>query len=156
MSAARGEVIVSDAQLNFLIRLLTTVTLLELMVSIGLGVAVADVARVARDWRLVARAAVANYVCVPAIAVGLLLLFRPHSANPEQFPLIAAGFLIAAVCPGAPYGPPFTAMARGNVVVSVSLMVLLAGSSALVAPVLLGLLLPLMADDRPMQVDAAK
>jgi BASS family bile acid:Na+ symporter len=147
---------VSDTQLNLLIRLLTTVALLELMVCIGLGVAVADVARVARNWPLVARAAVANYVCVPAIAVGLLLLFRPHSANPEQFHLIAAGFLIAAVCPGAPYGPPFTGMAGGNVVISVSLMVLLAGSSALVAPVLLQVLLPLTAGDQPMQVDAAK
>src|SRR5438105_15145593 len=109
MTGVRGEVTVSDTQLNFLIRLLTTATLLELMVSIGLGVAVADVTRVARDWRMVVRAAAANYVCVPAIAVGLLLLFQPHTAEPEQFPLIAAGFLVAAVCPGAPYGPPFTA-----------------------------------------------
>ena len=52
---------------------------------------------------------------VVALAVGLLLLFRPHSLDPEHFPLVAAGFLIAAVCPGAPYGPPFTRMAGGNV-----------------------------------------
>jgi BASS family bile acid:Na+ symporter len=55
---------------------------------------------------------------------------------------VAAGFLIAAACPGAPYGPPFTTMAKGNVVVSVGLMVILAGSSALAAPLLLQCLLP--------------
>lgn len=126
------------------------------MASIGLGVTVADVTRAGRDWRLVARAAVANYVCVPAAALGLLLVFRPYTAEPEQYPLVAAGFLIAAVCPGAPYGPPFTGLARGNVVASVSLMVLLAASSAVLAPVLLALLLPLMAGDRPMHVDLVK
>ena len=51
-------------------------------------------------------------------------------------------FLICAVCPGAPYGPPFTGMAKGKVGVAVGLMVILAGSSALVAPLLLHGLLP--------------
>jgi BASS family bile acid:Na+ symporter len=139
-----------------LINALATVTLLELMVSIGLGVTFAEIAGVARNWRLVARAALANYVCVPAVAVGLLLLFQPHSADPEQFPLVAAGFLIAAVCPGAPYGPPLTKIARGNVIVSVGLMVLLASSSALLAPMLLHLLLPLTSGDQPLRVDPVK
>jgi BASS family bile acid:Na+ symporter len=141
-------------QLNLLINLLATATLFELMVAIGLGVTLAEVFAVARNWRLVVRAALANYVCVPATAMVLLLLFQPHSLEPEQFPLVAAGFLIAAVCPGAPYGPPFTGMAKGDVVVSVGLMVLLAGSSALVAPLLLHWLLPLMAGDQKVQVDA--
>jgi BASS family bile acid:Na+ symporter len=143
-------------RLNLLINVLATVTLFELMASVGLGATFAEVAGVARDWRLVARAAVASYVCVPAAAVGLLLLFRPSSPEPEQFPLVAAGFLVAAVCPGAPYGPPFTAMARGNVVAAVGLMVILAGSSALVAPVLLQLLLPWTTGDPGMKVDAVQ
>jgi BASS family bile acid:Na+ symporter len=138
------------------INLLALVTLFEMMVTIGLGVTFADLIRVARDWRLLTRAAVASYVCVPAAAVGLLLLFRPHTQAPADFPLIAAGFLIAAVCPGAPYGPPFTAMAKGNVVIAVGLMVLLAGSSALVAPVLLHLHLPLTSGDAQVHVDVLK
>jgi BASS family bile acid:Na+ symporter len=143
-------------QLNLLINLLATVTLFELMGSIGLGVSFTEIASVARDWRLVGRAALANYVGVPALAVGLLLLFRPHSLEPEQFPLVAAGFLIAAVCPGAPYGPPFTGMAKGNVIVSVGLMILLAGSSAVLAPVLLRLLLPLTSGDQRVQIDVVR
>lgn len=97
-----------------LIDVLVTIALIELMVAIGLGVRFADVLGVARNGRLVAGAVVANYVCVPAAAVGLLLLFRAQ-------PLVAAGILIAVVCPGAPYGPPLTAIAKGNVAVSVGL-----------------------------------
>jgi BASS family bile acid:Na+ symporter len=131
------------------INLLAAVTLFEMMVAIGLGVTFGEVVGVARDWRLMVRAAGANYLGVPAAAVGLLLLF-------EAQPLVAAGFLIAAVCPGAPYGPPFTSLARGNVVVAVGLMVLLAGSSALAAPLLLQVLLPVVAENEPLQVDAVK
>jgi BASS family bile acid:Na+ symporter len=138
------------------IHLLASVTLFEMMVTIGLGVTLADMARVARDWRLLARAALASYVCVPAAAVGLVVLFRPHTQVPADFPLIAAGFLIAAVCPGAPYGPPFTALAKGNVVAAVGLMALLAGSSALLAPVLLQLLLPLTSGDARVQFEVLK
>src|SRR5262249_53127866 len=120
-----------------LINVLVTITLVEMMVAIGLGVTFAELLGVARNWRLVGRAALATYVCVPAAAVGLLLLF-------DAPPLVAAGFLILAVCPGAPYGPPLTSAARGNVAAAVGLMVILAGSSAIVAPLLLQVLLPLM------------
>jgi bile acid:Na+ symporter, BASS family len=135
------------------ISLLASVKLFEMMVAIGLGVTFADLARVARDWRLLTRAALASYVCVPAAAVGLLFLFQPHTEVPADFPLIAAGFLIAAVCPGSPYGPPFTRMANGNVVVAVGLMAVLAGSSALLAPILLQFLLPLTSGDARVQID---
>ena len=125
----------TSEQLNQLINLLASITLFEMMVAIGLGVSFHDVLHVATDWRLVGKAALASYVCVPAAAVGLLILLHAD-------PFVAAGFLVAAVCPGAPYGPPFTGIARGNVAVSVGLMVILAASSALLAPLLLKLLLP--------------
>jgi BASS family bile acid:Na+ symporter len=131
-----------------LINVLVTITLIEMMVAIGLRVTLVDLAGVARDGRLVGRAALANYVCVPAVTVGLLLLFDPH-------PMVAAGFLILAACPGAPYGPPFTAIAKGDVAVAVGLMAILAGSSAVVAPILLHYLLPLVSGSEPLKVDAA-
>jgi BASS family bile acid:Na+ symporter len=131
------------------INILAAITLFEMMVAIGLGVTFGQVVGVARDGRLLVRAAAANYMGAPAAAVGLLLLFHAQ-------PLAAAGLLIAAVCPGAPYGPPFTSLARGNVIVAVGLMVLLAGSSALLAPLLLQFLLPLVAGDQALQIDAVK
>jgi bile acid:Na+ symporter, BASS family len=130
------------------IKILVTVTLVEMMAAVGLSVTFADLLGAARNWRLAGRAALANYVCVPAAAVGLLLLVNPH-------PLVAAGFLILAVCPGAPYGPPLTAVARGNVPAAVGLMVVLAGSSALVAPLLLYALLPLVSADETLRIDGA-
>ena len=57
------------------INVLVTITLIQLMVTIGLGVTFVELARVARNWGLVAQAALANYVLVPATTVGVLLLF---------------------------------------------------------------------------------
>src|SRR5438045_1970050 len=119
------------------INLLASVTLIEMMLTIGLGTRLIDLAAVAKDWRLILRALLANYILVPAAAVGLLLLFNAS-------PMVAAGFLIVAVCPGAPYAAPFTALARGNVVAATGLMVILAASSAMAAPLLLRFLLALV------------
>ena len=132
-----------------LINILAAITLIEMMVTIGLGSTLSDVMRVGRSWGLVLRAVLANYILVPAAAVGLLLWFHAN-------PMVAAGFLVAAVCPGAPYGPPFTAMAKGNVPVSVGLMVILAGSSAILAPLLLQFLFPLVAGDSPLNINVFK
>jgi len=132
------------------INILVPITLIEMMVAIGLGVSFAELAAVARNWRLVTKAALANYLCVPAVTVGLLLMFHPAD------PMVPAGFLILAVCPGAPFGPGCTKLAKGNVAAAVGWMVMLAGSSAIAAPVLLYLLLPLMSGSEALQVDAAK
>jgi BASS family bile acid:Na+ symporter len=133
-----------------LVNVLVMILLIEMMVAVGLGVTFAELLGVARDWRLVLGAGIANYVCVPAITVGLLLLFRPPD------PMVSVGFLILAVCPGAPFGPACTKIARGNVAAAVGVMVILAGSSAVVAPVLLEVLLPWTAGDGTPRVVAVK
>lgn len=132
-----------------MINLLAAITLIEMMISIGLGVRVSEVLSVAEGPRLAGRALLANYILVPAAAVGLLLVFHPEPMN-------GAGLLVAAVCAGAPYGPPFTRMAKGNVSLAVGIMVLLAGSSALLAPFLLGVLLPVVAKGTAMKIDVFK
>jgi BASS family bile acid:Na+ symporter len=132
-----------------LINTLVTITLVEMMAAVGLGVTLAELVSVARNWRLLTRAVLANYVWVPAVTVGLLLVF-------DAQPVVAAGFLILAVCPGAPYGPPFTAIAKGNVAVAVGLMLILAGSSAVVAPILLHYLLPVLSGSQGLKVDATR
>lgn len=122
-----------------LINILVTVLLIEMMATIGLGVSVADLIRVVRSWRVMACAVLANYLCVPAATVGLLLAFQPAD------PSVTAGFLILGVCPGAPFGPPCTRIAGGNVAIAVGLMAFLAATSALMAPLLLSFLLPWLA-----------
>jgi BASS family bile acid:Na+ symporter len=81
--------------------------------------------------------------------MGLVLLFRAD-------PTVAAGAMVVAVCPGAPYAPPFTALARGRVDQAVGLMVILAGSSALLAPLLLQALLPLVTAGGTARVDGTR
>lgn len=136
-------------QINTIINLLATGALFAMMVTVGLGVSIGDLLSIAKDWRLLFRAGVANYLIVPAVAVGLLMLFHP-------VPMVAAGFLIAIVCPGAPFGPPLTAMAKGKVVTAVGLMAVLAGSSAIIAPLLLRFLLPMVAGKGNLSVDPIK
>jgi BASS family bile acid:Na+ symporter len=131
------------------INLLVSVTLVEMMIAIGLGVSPSDVVVAAKQWPLMGRAALANYVAVPIAAVVLLLLFHAK-------PMVAAGFLILAVCPGAPYAPPFTTIAKGDVVAAVGLMVVLASSSAILAPLMLAVLLPLVASDAPVHIDGTR
>lgn len=128
-----------------LINLLVTVTLIEMMVTVGLRVTFAEIIDVAGNWRLVVRALVANYVVVPLVAIMLLLLFNAD-------PMVAAGFLVLAVCPGAPFGPPFARIAHANVPAAVGLMVILAGSSAVASPVLLSVLLPWLSDGEAARI----
>ena len=134
---------------NGLIRISVSITLIEMMAAIGMGVKLQDIGQIVRQPGLLMRAAIANYACVPMLTVGLLLWFGPPA-------MISVGFLIVAVCPGAAYGPPFTAMAKGNVAVAVGLMVILAGSSVFCVPLLLRFLLPLMAKSQNLRVDALK
>jgi BASS family bile acid:Na+ symporter len=105
------------------------------MVWIGLRVTFGEVAAAARRTSLLVRGLLANYVLVPLATLLLLLLLRAE-------PAVAAGLLILAVCPGAPLGPPFTTLARGDVPLSVGLMVILGALSPLLSPALLALLLP--------------
>lgn len=133
--------------LDSLVKLVVTVAVIEMMVTVGLGVAVADVMAVVRDGRLLTRAALANYVCVPAATAVLLMIFGAH-------PMVAAGFLVLAVCPGAPFGPPMAVLAGGNEALSVGWMTILAITSAVIAPASLYLLLPWVAGTQAMTVDA--
>jgi bile acid:Na+ symporter, BASS family len=131
-----------------IINLLVTVTLIEMMVLTGLRVTFGELGRVFGHLRLVARAAVANYVLVPVLAVLLLVVF-------DAAPMVAAGFLVLAVCPGAPFGPLFAGIARANVPEAVGLMVILAGSSAIVSPLLLTALMPWLAGGSVARIDLA-
>jgi BASS family bile acid:Na+ symporter len=126
--------------------LLNVTALVAMMFSMGLQVELAEVLASARPARRIGLGLLANYVLVPVATLGLLAAFRAD-------PLVAAGFLILAVCPGAPVGPPITAIARGNVPWSVGMMLILAGLSAVLSPALLGVLLARIAPKGNLQID---
>lgn len=136
-------------RVDAIINLVATVALFFMMVAVGLGLSIWDLLKVARDWRLALRAGIANYLLVPAAAVGLIFVFQPE-------PMVAAGFLIAVVCPGAPFAPVLTALAKGRVAMAVGVMAILAGSSAIIAPLLLRFLLPLVAGHSDLTIKSMK
>jgi bile acid:Na+ symporter, BASS family len=126
---------------------LVSATLMEMMFALGLGVAIRDL--LALDWRTTLRGLLANYVGVPAATLLLLVAF-------EADPMIAVGFMILAACSGAPYGPPLTALAKGDVCLAVSLMTILAASSAVLAPFLLEWLLPIVVTDSALNINGTQ
>jgi BASS family bile acid:Na+ symporter len=118
-----------------LIAILNAAALVMMMLSMGLRVGGRALLASFRPARRVVLGLIANYALVPAVTLALLHVFRAGS-------LVSVGFLILACCPGAPVGPPITAVARGDVPWAVGMMLILAGLSALFTPALLGVLLP--------------
>jgi bile acid:Na+ symporter, BASS family len=129
-----------------LIRLLTVAGLVAMMLSMGLKVRVDEVLASSRKPRQAALGVLANFVLVPAVTAGLLRWVDPE-------PMVSVGFLILAVCPGAPVGPPFSAIAKGDVPYAVGQMVVLAALSAVLSPLLLGVLLTRVVPDSDLRVD---
>jgi bile acid:Na+ symporter, BASS family len=129
-----------------LIKVLNVVALAAIMLSIGLGVRIEQIVAALRKKRLVLSAVTVNFVLVPLVTSGLLRLLEAEA-------LVAAGFLILAVCPGAPVGPPFTALAKGDVAFATGSMIILAGLSAVLAPAILTLVLPWFADEGHLRFD---
>ncbi|HEX2653516.1 MAG TPA: bile acid:sodium symporter [Xanthobacteraceae bacterium] len=134
--------------LDQIINLLVTITLIVMMILIGLRVTFAELSRTISDWQLLVRAAVANCLVVPCFAVLLLIQFNAS-------PMVSAGLLVLAVCPGAPFGPPLARIARADVPQSIGLMVILAGSSAILSPLLLNALLPWLTGSTAARINLA-
>lgn len=129
-----------------IVKVLTLAGLIGMMLSVGLKVTVEEVLASTGKVRIVLLGVVANFVLVPAVTIGLLNFFHTD-------PIVSAGFLILAVCPAAPVGPPFAAIARGNVPSAVGQMVILSGLSALLAPLLLSVLLTRVLPPSELHID---
>ena len=131
-----------------LINVLVTITLVELMVAVGLGVAFADLVGVATNWRLMGQAALANY-CVPAARWARCFCCVPSRWSPLGFlsPRFARGPRMALLYG---HGQGERGCLRGADGGSSRL-------SALVAPLLLHWLLPLLTPgSESLHVDAGK
>lgn len=135
--------------MDAIINLFASIALFVMMMTVGIGVNLGDVLKVAGDWKLLLRAAIANYLFVPLFAVGLLIFFHPKA-------MVTVGILVAVICPGAPFGPPLTAVAKGKVITAVGLMTVLAASSAIIAPLLLRVLLPIVSVPSDLMLNPLK
>ena len=126
--------------------MLNLASLVALMFASGLQVGIDDVLKAARDKALLLKAIFVNYGIIPSLA---LVLLRTLQAPPA----VAAGFVILAVCPGAPIGPPLSKLAGGNLPASLTMMLVLSALSAFLSPMLLSILLPHLSEGKALNID---
>lgn len=130
------------------LNLLTVAALFVMTVGMGLELTFGEIAAVAKDGRLIVRALIANFVIQPTAAVALLLVLKPT-------PMASVGILLLAACPAAHYAMPFTKIGKGNLAAAAGLLVVLALSTIVFAPVVLGITLPLFGDaGHPVHIPA--
>ncbi len=112
----------------------TFLWLVSVMLQVGLSVSPHRVIASAKETGLVLRGFFINFLVVPFMGFGLLLLC-------DTQPIVATEFLISVVFSGASLAPPFTQLARGDFPFSIGLMILLAAASPVISPLVLTFLL---------------
>ena len=122
--------------------ILTTIASLALnlfvitsMLAMGMSLTVKQIVDPLRNVRLVALVLAGNFVLAPALA-WLLTVVLPMG-QPQATALILVG-----ACAGAPFLPKLAQMSKGNLALSVGLMVMLMVVTIFYAPLVLPLLLP--------------
>lgn len=120
-----------------------------LMFHMGSSVTIEQLTASLKKGAIIWKGLFTNLLLVPIVAFGLLLLFKPD-------PLIAAGFLTAVVFSGAPMGPPFTTLSKGDVPLSIGLMVILAALTTVISPAILKFLLAGLTQGTPIEVNYLK
>lgn len=118
-----------------LMNLLILVFVLTSMFGTGLGLTVSQILDPLRDLRTVVLALVANFILVPALAVGIAAVLDLE----EGFRI---GLIVVASAAGAPFLPKLAQVAKGNLAFSVGLMVLLMVVTVIYAPIVLPILIP--------------
>lgn len=121
--------------LTTLSNLFTLAFVVSSMFSLGLRLTVRQIIEPLRDVRLVLVALLANFVIVPATA---LLLSAIFGLNQD----LRIGLLLFSVAAGAPLVPKLAQIAKADVRLSVSLIVLLIFATAVIMPFALPLLMP--------------
>lgn len=105
------------------------------MAALGLSLTIKQIVEPLRNVRLLAAVLLANFVLTPALALLLKLLIPMNEGY-------GIGLLLLATAAGAPFLPKLVQVAKGDVPLSVGMMVLLMVVTILYAPLMLPLLLP--------------
>jgi predicted Na+-dependent transporter len=105
------------------------------MLSMGLGLTVAEIVRPLRNLRFVAAALAVNLLLVPALA---MVLASALGLSTD----LRIGLLLLAAAPGAPMLPKLVQIARGDAATAVALTALLIVATVVFLPLALPILLP--------------
>jgi predicted Na+-dependent transporter len=107
-----------------------------LMLGAGLNIEIKEIIDLAKRFRLVVIGILANFLVFPLLTI-LCLIWVPLS------PDIKIGIMLMAAAPIAPMAPvPFVEKAKGDVIYSVGLMVIVAILSIVFTPLILSLSIP--------------
>lgn len=117
-----------DQVLQIVIGLMIFLSLLAM----GMSLTFAELGRVLRSVRILALGLVVNFVVIPAF---MLLLIKVFAINGP----VAVGLLLCVLAPGNGVGTLIVDYARGDVGLSVGLVLVLTFSSVVLTPILLGL-----------------
>ena len=104
------------------------------MLTLGLGLTIAQIIAPFKKIRIVIRALIANFILVPVFALGLVNWF-PVSDG------VRIGIILVSLGGGAPFIPLIVAKARGDVAGAVGLMVLLLVATLCFMPLVVPLML---------------
>lgn len=116
-------------------RLAVPAFVLSSMIAMGLGLSVGQIVTPLKNVGRVLLGLIANFVVMPAVAIGLTRLLRLD-------PQFGTGLLLLGVAAGAPFLPKLVEVAKGDLPFSVGLMVLLMVVTVGYLPVVLPLALP--------------
>jgi BASS family bile acid:Na+ symporter len=100
-----------------------------LMFAVSLYIENEQVAALRRNPRGLAVGLMSQWLYMPLMAVALILLLKPH-------PGLALGMLLVAACPGGNVSSYLSMLARANVVLGISLVVISTVAAALATPLL--------------------
>jgi predicted Na+-dependent transporter len=114
--------------------LATMIFVLTSMLGMGFSLTVPQIIAPLRNTKLVLLSLAANFILVPLLALGILLIF-PLSEG------LSIGLFLVGTAAGAPFLPKLAQVAKGDTAFSVGLMVLLMVVTILYVPIVLPLLL---------------
>jgi BASS family bile acid:Na+ symporter len=104
------------------------------MLAMGMSLTISQILQPLKNARLVILALLANFVLVPLLAYGIILLIPLEKS-------LQIGLVVLATAAGAPFLPKLVQGAKGNIAFGVGLMVLLMVVSIVYIPIVLPLLL---------------
>ncbi len=124
-----------DDIISYLTSAFTLAFVVSSMFGLGLGLTVQQIVEPLKNVRLVLMALLANFVIVPAVAFTLTRLL-PLDQD------LQIGLLLLATVAGAPVALKAAQIARGDVILAVSLVTLLVVATVIYLPLVLPLLIP--------------
>lgn len=121
----------SDAVIDHALRVLIGLMIFLSLLAMGMALTFAEVGRALRRARILALGLVVNFVAIPAL---MLLLVKVFAIDGP----VAVGLLLCVLAPGNGVGTLLVDYARGDVGLSVGLVLGLTFSSVVLTPILLG------------------